>query len=202
MNQTENIEREALSEAMARCDSASIAQLLEEIRAAWYEEVRLLHADAVRITKELPKPRGIFVGDAERIPTYRLICRLLILVEERKRRIHEFDFRLLRLEDRFFALRGEELRAELMLESATEALATPFGDQFFAQVEKNATLHASYTAFLEKTEGVVTRLLPAFCNRAMSAADIEHDGAACDPFAVSRLLGELCAALAAVEYTE
>ena len=156
--------------------------------------------------EQIPLPKGFFVGDDERLPAYRIICRLLLTLEAHAQAFRTHVFALSatkawlskqkRNVDRVKPALWEIGQAAAALEQTPTQKALEEYRKALAKAEQAA---AALLAKVNETEAYLQALLsstlPTFCTRMHAAADMEHAGAACNPTAAVRLCGELLTAL-------
>ena len=125
-----------------------------------------------REIKKLPLPMGIFVGDADRAQSHAAVCRLMIAVQSPDVRLRDAIARLVAVDREFSAclVSGEALEIEPI-------------------VTLWKTYQAVRDAWMEFYRGAVTVYAEKLC----TAADMENEGASCDPYSVSGLGGEFVA---------
>ena len=155
-----------------------------------YEIVAILHADAHRFAsglldllqllkeqeKRIPIPRGIFVGQTERQGAYAVTCRLLGCAEELTRRLCTDAATLTDTVSQLSKLR--------MLYDAERR------DMGVTEAWQEEPICDNLLAFYDYAMRFCTASLPAFIDRVSEYADMEHEGAACNPNALLRLVGE------------
>ena len=126
--------------------------------------------------KRLPIPRGIFVGQTERQGAYAVAGRLLGAVEELTRQLCTDAATLTDTVSQFSKLRTV-YEAERL-------------DAGVAEAWQKAQNCDNLLAFYDYVMRFCTALLPSFIDRVSEYADMEHEGEACNPNALLRLVGE------------
>ena len=176
--------------------------LLPEFCTLW----QLILKDVSTCAARIPQPRGFFVGTEERAPAYREICRLLELLDKRMQALHLLLLRLLRLRTRTAEILDARFDTEMLFceiiaaaqrngDGETEAQATALRTAWEGRVADGAALLEVLDTVEQRLSELCMRTLPAFYERTLSLADMEHEGAACDPVALASLCGELRAAM-------
>ena len=177
-------------------------ELLPEICNLW----QLILKDVSACAERIPQPRGFFVGEEERVPAYREICRMLGLLDGRVRNLNLLLLRLLRLRNRTAEILNarfhtEELFCEVLAaakrrgDSQAEEQATELRTAWERRVADGTALLAELDALERRLTAFCTDTVPAFYERILQPADMEHGGTACDPVALASLCGELRAAM-------
>ena len=170
---------------MAECENTR-----EDLHDRMHEIIEKLRLDAHRVAnglldllqllkeqeKRIPIPRGIFVGQTERQDAYAVACRLLGAVEEMTRRLCTDAATLTDTVSQFSKLRTV-YEAERL-------------DAGVAEAWQKAQNCDNLLAFYDYVMRFCTALLPAFIDRVSEYADMEHEGEACNPNALLRLVGE------------
>ncbi len=170
---------------MAECENTR-----EDLHDRMHEIIEKLRLDAHRVAnglldllqllkeqeKRIPIPRGIFVGQTERQDAYAVACRLLGAVEEMTRRLCT-DAPML----------TDTVSQLSKLRTVYEAEQRDVGMTEECQEVRTCDGLLDFHAYVMR---FCTALLPAFIDRVSEYADMEHEGAACNPNALLRLVGE------------
>lgn len=200
---------QVLSVLLQAVEAASVKDAEKRLAEAEAEAREALTAVLQAIdhaAAHMPRPRGFFVGDAERQPTYAASCRLLLQLEGQAGRLSGVYLCLCELLRRLSEVVAASEKAELLLFEVGRA-AERNGDgetcqrgallvgQCRSQKQLAERLHASAREQTERLRRLCQELFPAFCNQSRVMADLEHEGAKCDPIGMLRLCGELRVAI-------
>lgn len=189
--------------AIAMLEKGTLQALTRGKREAVDHALRLL-GELLKLSKQpstvIPPPRGIFVTDSERKVAYESTCRLLTVMEPTVRHARMAFGTFLELEEQCTRLTHTCTLVIHALERATdeseEAHVTlkQLHRRFSATQTRGKRLLAQCHALYRLYSGYCADTLHRFAVRVHTAADMENNGAACDPHALLRLLEELRAA--------
>lgn len=148
---------------------AALRQLAREL----LDLLRLLTAQE----KSFPIPRGIFVGGSDRKAAHAAACRLLSVAEEVTRGAYAD---LVAVSD-----------AEMRLRRVRQLYEAELRDQAATVPQETEEACNQLLALCEEAHRFCTESLSSFLGRVHALADVEHEGEACEPIALLRLVGEL-----------
>lgn len=181
----------------------------ERLRAALLQEREGLLSLLFEADAQIPLPKGFFVGEDERKATYRAVCRLLGVLEVRVRKIRTLSLTLSQILASLAKQQKDTVRAEMLLWEVGQAAKSMTDDPTRQAVDamrqdlthtkrKASELLAALKGTEQSLRTLCSTTLSDFCTRMYAFADMEHDGAACNPASVARLCGELRAVLEAL----
>lgn len=189
-------------------DAASVARMARALRshtASAASRLRALRECVVRESSKIRLPMHIFVDQRDRRDAYRVICGMLVSLEHLWGALRESFVALSRLETSLDTARAAQQRLAALLEETDRREMSDRETVF--ELEKNLRKQRDQTErlaadFLKKRD-----VLHRFCvktgadfsDRVSKIADLENEGAACDPQGAVRLCAELCNAIVATE---
>lgn len=195
-----------LSDAMEKIAVKEQAAEWQRLHTSLLQEREALLTLLATAVSRIPIPKGFFVGEAERVPAYDTVCRLLGNLEARMQKLQVLGFDLSKIQAWLFKQRRNADRVELALweigcaaknmeqtqvTAALEGFRKRLTEARFAAAELREAVERADQALLTLSSSTI----PDFCTRTYAAADMEHDGAACNPAAAASLCGELRAIL-------
>ncbi|MBQ2734943.1 MAG: hypothetical protein IJF33_03845 [Clostridia bacterium] len=191
-----------LSDAMKKLSVGELTDEWNTLHASLLQEHDALLTILADAATQIPLPKGFFVGDAERAPAYRTVCRLFGVLEARVQKLRLSSLMLSQKNARLAKQKRNADRVKLALweiEQAAKNLrqvhVIEAVEGFRAELTQTQKNTAKLFAAVEKAEQALMTLcsstLPDFCTRMYTAADMDHNGAACNPAAAVRLCSEL-----------
>ena len=195
-----------LSDAVEACSVRSFEKDLTDSENAFAQILHDFRDDVVRISERIPLPRGFFVGDAERIPAFAQVCRLLSLSEVHASELRTLSMRVSLLAETLNEQKRTQNHATLLCceigaaaknngDTATQRTVAALAKELDEHAEHTARVQVRFLKIKEKITHFCVRILPDFCNRMVTEADMEHEGASCNPASAARLCGEVRAAI-------
>ncbi len=173
---------------------------------AWQTDMAHMVTLGDELMHSLPQPNGFFIGNRERTEAHAAVCRFYTLASESYERLGQLGTQMHALWER---MREDALREDDVLRSLTLAkhAADRIGDEalrvsiiglaeeLYRIREENASLRRRLEDASVAWLDFCTKRFPAITVRIGDCADLEHEGAACNPRALSTLCAELLSLL-------
>lgn len=190
-------------EAVTQAESTDAAATFTEVHTQCVTLLRGFCEMLIAQTARIPKPTSIFLGEEERKPAYAAICRLLGETETFRKNFGAATMEVMAIESLLSrCTRARNHATRILADVGAATRRVPVTDAFFsahgmlrarltAENENAMRVAEKSTALQGKVTAFYSDVLPNFCIRAEKAADMAHDGEACNPMVLIRLCGEL-----------
>ena len=185
--------------------AADVMRVLRERAADVRSCLQKLRECAVRTASAIRLPSNIFVGSQDRADAYATVCEALILSEPLWSELYVAFAAFSGMETSLQQARAACRMAESCLQAYSER-ETAEDDRVRAikrGLQKKIKCVNSFEAKFLKTRDGLQRfcfgIASDFSERVSKIADMEHDGAFCDPAGAVRLFNQLCDAVGGAE---
>lgn len=173
---------------------------------AWQADMTLMVALGNELVHGLPQPNGFFIGNRERAEAHAAVCRFYTLASGPFERLGQLGAQMHALWERTRestlhedgALRNLTLAkhaADRIGEEALRASIIGLAEELYRIREGNASLRRRLENASAAWLDFCTERFPAITVRIGDCADLEHEGTACNPRAISTLCAELLSLL-------
>jgi len=174
----------------------------DSAQLAWAADRTALCSLGGALTGALPRAEGFFVGEEERARAHAAVCRFYTLAEPHFERLRNLSAQMRALLDRTRnAIMREDgmLREVTLAKHASDRVGDPalrariseIAETLYRIREQNTALRRRLSAMSDMWILFCNERFPAITARIGSCADLEHEGRACDPRALSVLCAEL-----------
>ena len=177
-------------------------QEASELSEAWQANMMHMVALGDALVHALPQPNGFFIGHRERSEAHAAVCRFYTLASAHFEQLGQISTQMRALWDqtRESSLREDDALRSLTLakhaadrigDESLRASIIGIAEELYRIREGNASLRCRLESASAAWLDFCTKRFPAITVRIGDCADLEHEGAACTP----RALSTLCAVL-------
>lgn len=198
---TEVLSDAALLElCLAESENVSVTAVERRLRDCTEENLsrlRRLRERAERTVSKIRLPSGIFVGQQDRANAYRTACEALLFLEPLWAETADGLVALFGVETSLCNVRNAHLRLDALLleyvdrKTAEQDCARKLKRELEEQGRRAETLSSAILNQREALQRLSETVSSDFASRISKIADMEHDGAYCDPVGALRLFAEL-----------
>lgn len=179
---------------------------IDALVSAWQSDATRLALLGEDLMRGLPRAESFFVGERERAVAHAAVCRFYTLASEPFERLGQLSVEMHALLER---MREGGLREDGVLRDLTlakhaadrigdddlRAAVAALAEALYQIREKNACLRRRLEVASAAWLDFCTKRFPAITVRIGDCADLEHEGAACNPRVLSTLCAELLSLL-------